>query len=91
MFLHCQRWAPALLLALAGCASTPPSAPARLGLKLAPQALGATVSVQQHLVVERAGASTNSMRRWKWNRRISTWWDWHSASVYCRSITTARR
>ena len=55
MFLHCQRWAPALLLALAGCASVPPSAPARLGLKLAPQALGATVSVQQHLVVERAG------------------------------------
>lgn len=55
MFLYCQRWAPALLLALAGCASTPPQAPARLGLKLAPQALGASVSVQQHLVVERAG------------------------------------
>ncbi|MFZ4875463.1 DUF3261 domain-containing protein [Janthinobacterium sp. Mn2066] len=55
MFLHCQRWAPALLLLLllAGCASAPPSTPARLGLKLAPSALGATVSVQQHLRVER--------------------------------------
>lgn len=44
-----------VVLALAGCASAPPSAPARLGLKLAPAALGATVSVQQHLRVERAG------------------------------------
>ncbi|MBB5607750.1 MULTISPECIES: DUF3261 domain-containing protein [unclassified Janthinobacterium] len=55
MFLHCQRWAPALLLVLAGCASAPPSTPARLGLKLAPSALGASVSVQQHLRVERGG------------------------------------
>ena len=46
--------APLLLaLLLAGCA-TPP-APARLGLQLAPAALGETVSVQQHLKVERDG------------------------------------
>ena len=39
---------------LAGCATTPPPQ-ARLGLKLAPAALGASISVQQHLKVERAG------------------------------------
>lgn len=44
----------ALTLALAGCAVAPP-APARLGLKLAPAALGAAISVQQHLRVERGG------------------------------------
>jgi hypothetical protein len=44
----------AMLLILAGCASAPP-APARLGLKLAPSALGVAVSVQQHLKVERNG------------------------------------
>ena len=38
----------------AGCA-TERAAPARLGLKLAPAALGDTVSVQQHLTVERGG------------------------------------
>jgi len=44
------------VLALAGCASAPPSAPpARLGLKLAPSALGESISVQQHLKVERGG------------------------------------
>lgn len=42
-------------LVLAGCASTGAVAPARLGLKLAPAALGATISVQQHLTVERNG------------------------------------
>lgn len=42
------------LLALAGCASAPPPR-ARLGLKLAPAALGAAISVQQHLKVERDG------------------------------------
>ncbi|QCP14668.1 DUF3261 domain-containing protein [Pseudoduganella umbonata] len=41
-------------LALAGCASAPP-APARLGLKLPPAALGQSISVQQHLKVERGG------------------------------------
>lgn len=51
-----RRLAPALVLAavLAGCASAPPS-PARLGLKLPPAALGQSISVQQHLKVERAG------------------------------------
>lgn len=44
----------ALAAALAGCASAPPP-PARLGLKLPPAALGETISVQQHLKVERAG------------------------------------
>jgi hypothetical protein len=48
----------ALLLAglvLAGCAAAPPAAPARLGLKLAPAALGEAISLQQHLKVERDG------------------------------------
>lgn len=45
----------ALPLALAACAVAPPAPPARLGLKLAPAALGAAVSVQQHLRVERGG------------------------------------
>ncbi|MES2740479.1 MAG: DUF3261 domain-containing protein [Pseudomonadota bacterium] len=47
----------ALLVALlAGCASAPPApAPARLGLRLAPAALGHSISVQQHLRVERGG------------------------------------
>ncbi len=44
--------ATALGLLLAGCATAPP---ARLGLTLAPAALGASISVQQHLTVERAG------------------------------------
>jgi len=44
----------ALAAALAGCASAPPP-PARLGLKLAPAALGTSISVQQHLKVERNG------------------------------------
>jgi hypothetical protein len=44
------------LLALTACATTPASqAPARLGLKLAPAALGADISLQQHLTVERNG------------------------------------
>lgn len=43
------------VLALAGCASRPAPPPARLGLKLAPSALGETISVQQHLTVERKG------------------------------------
>lgn len=41
-------------LLLTACA-TPPAPVARLGLKLAPADLGATVSVQQHLKVERKG------------------------------------
>ena len=43
-----------LLAALAGCSSAPPPQ-ARLGLKLAPAELGASISVQQHLKVEREG------------------------------------
>jgi hypothetical protein len=44
-----------LALVLAGCASAPTQPPARLGLKLAPAALGQAISVQQHLKVERQG------------------------------------
>lgn len=42
-------------LSLAACATTNPAAPARLGLKLAPAALGESISLQQHLKVERNG------------------------------------
>ena len=41
-------------LSFMGCA-TAPSPPARLGLKLAPAALEASISLQQQLVVERQG------------------------------------
>jgi hypothetical protein len=48
------------LLALAACSSVPtdakkPLTPARLGLKLSPASLGQSLSLQQHLIVERAG------------------------------------
>lgn len=49
---------PMLLAALlAGCATAPPPAPAgaRLHLRLAPAALGRSLSLQQHLSVEREG------------------------------------
>ena len=50
-----HRWAAlAMGLLLAACETSQPL-PARLGLKLPPQALGAAISVQQHLKVERAG------------------------------------
>jgi len=45
----------ALALALGGCATVAPPPQARLGLKLPPAALGASISVQQHLKVERNG------------------------------------
>jgi hypothetical protein len=46
----------ALVLALTGCATTPPPPPMqRLGLRLAPADLGQAISVQQHLTVERGG------------------------------------
>lgn len=48
----------AMTLLLTACASTPP-APARLGLRLAPASLGETISVQQQLTVERAGATND--------------------------------
>ncbi|MDB5767300.1 MAG: hypothetical protein JWQ61_2114 [Collimonas fungivorans] len=41
--------------ALAACTTTQPQAPARLGLMLAPASLGASISLQQHLTVERQG------------------------------------
>ena len=44
-----------LLATLAGCAAAPASGPARLGLKLSPAGLGESISVQQHLTVERGG------------------------------------
>lgn len=44
-----------LILLLAGCASTKPPPVARLNLTLAPAALGESVSLQQHLTVERNG------------------------------------
>jgi hypothetical protein len=44
----------AAALLLAGCADKAP-APARLGLRLAPSALGESISLQQHLTVERGG------------------------------------
>jgi hypothetical protein len=45
-----------LLAALAGCAAMPSAAPpARLGLQLAPATLGTSISLQQHLTVERNG------------------------------------
>jgi Protein of unknown function (DUF3261) len=43
-----------LALGLGGCASSV-SQPGRLGLKLAPANLGASISLQQHLTVERNG------------------------------------
>lgn len=45
----------ALAVALSACATVAPPPQARLGLKLAPAALGASISVQQHLKVERNG------------------------------------
>jgi hypothetical protein len=42
------------VLLIAACAATDP-APARLGLRLAPADLGESISVQQHLTVERGG------------------------------------
>ena len=45
------------VLLLSACAASAPPAAARLGLKLAPAALGEPLSVQQHLRVERNGRS----------------------------------
>jgi hypothetical protein len=52
--MNLKPGAAALLLMLAGCASAPAPV-ARLNLKLAPAALGASISLQQHLKVERNG------------------------------------
>jgi hypothetical protein len=48
----------ALALVTPGCALTSPQ-PARLGLKLAPATLGASISVQQQIRVERGGRVDN--------------------------------
>jgi hypothetical protein len=45
----------AMALMLCACASVAPPPEARLGLKLSPATLGASISVQQHLKVERNG------------------------------------
>jgi hypothetical protein len=50
-----RRGAAVALLLLAGCAAQKPAPVVRLGLKLAPAALGETISLQQHLKVERNG------------------------------------
>lgn len=47
----------AAAMLLSACATTAPPPAARLGLKLAPSALGESISVQQHLRVERNGRS----------------------------------
>lgn len=45
-----------VVLMLTACATVPaPTVPARLGLKLAPAALGQAITLQQHLTVERNG------------------------------------
>lgn len=58
MLLTTRRWRAAAMvtaaLMLGACASKPPPV-ARLGLKLPPAALGTSISVQQHLKVERNG------------------------------------
>jgi hypothetical protein len=50
-----RRAAIVVFVLLGGCASAPPPPAARLGLKLPPAALGQSISVQQHLKVERSG------------------------------------
>ncbi|HEY0061243.1 MAG TPA: DUF3261 domain-containing protein [Telluria sp.] len=45
----------ATALVLGGCASTTTEPLARMGLKLAPSGLGESISLQQHLTVERNG------------------------------------
>jgi hypothetical protein len=44
-----------LVLEVGACAAAEPTESARLGLKLAPSALGESISLQQHLRVEREG------------------------------------
>ena len=53
-----KRWVAVVMVAavMAGCASTEPAPPPeRLGLKLSPASLGVSISLQQHLTVERNG------------------------------------
>ena len=53
--MYARLIAVAAAAVLAGCASVARPPEARLGLKLAPAALGTSISVQQHLKVEREG------------------------------------
>jgi Protein of unknown function (DUF3261) len=56
MFLDAGRWAASLGLAIIVVgACGPPPQPARLGLRLLPAALGASLNLQQHLTVEQGG------------------------------------
>lgn len=50
-----RTWAALAMAAIVGGCATAPAPVARLGLKLAPSALGEAVSLQQHLTVERNG------------------------------------
>jgi hypothetical protein len=56
MFLDAGRWAATLGLAvvLAGACAAPRQ-PVRLGLKLSPEGLGTSISIQQHLIIEQEG------------------------------------
>lgn len=51
--------APLAAALMLGACARDEAAPARLGLRLAPAALGETISVQQHLTVERAGKTND--------------------------------
>lgn len=53
--MHARLTAVVAALLLSACASAPKQPAARLGLKLPPAALGTSISVQQHLKVERQG------------------------------------
>lgn len=55
MILRCLFFCALTALTLAGCTTPRPQQPARLGLRLAPAALGASISLQQRLAVEREG------------------------------------
>jgi hypothetical protein len=54
MFLELRQWAVSLgLTVVLASACAAPSQRARLGLSLSPGALGTSISVQQHLIIER--------------------------------------
>jgi hypothetical protein len=69
-------------LLLAGCARAPKKeAPARLGLRLAPAALGAAISVQQHLTVQRPGGTNDLDVALEVDAATWAWSAWRSASA----------
>lgn len=55
LILRCLFFCAVAVLTLAGCNAPQPQQPARLGLRLAPAALGTPISLQQRLAVERDG------------------------------------